>query len=460
MTRYPRPIIHFTAPQGYINDPNGLYFDKGLYHVFYQWNPTATHHGNTHWGHAVTADFIEYKDLGPAIAPDEETGTIFSGSAFVDRANDSGLKEGDEDPVLLFYTATGKEYLEFERTRTANMPGVRPEFRFTQRLAYSTDGGKTFVKYPEPLIPCIAPSNRDPKVVRNDDSGCYMMALYLDENRFALFSSDDLLHWQKEQEVEMPRSAECPDIFPITLEGTGVRKWILWACPENYIVGHFEGRKFIAETALIPGPTQDKENTEGRRFFHAEAYASQTFHGLSGRVLQMAWIATEFPGADFAGNLSIPYELKLVETVDGPRLTRLPAGEISALWKKETIYAGTFPAELNPPFFAPFSAALQIDMRFTFAESTGGRAAFSVRGTMMVYDHAEKKLYFPTGVYRLPVCGNEVTFSVIADNGSIEFFACGGSFSAAYGTAADPQRRGFRFLELTGAAAEVRVRQM
>ena len=146
-----RPSAHFTARSGWINDPNGLILYEGRYHLFYQHNPVDTIWGNMHWGHAVSEDLVHWEELEEALFPDEN-GAMFSGSAIADTQNLTGLKCNEHDPLLLFYTAAGGAYELSDK-------------QSTQRLAYSTDGGKTFVKYPRAMIETVTPENRDPKVI-------------------------------------------------------------------------------------------------------------------------------------------------------------------------------------------------------------------------------------------------------------------------------------------------------
>ena len=147
-----RPQLHFTAERGWINDPNGLCFYGGQYHLFYQHNPYGRLWGNMHWGHAVSPDLLHWEYKEEAMFLDMD-GAMFSGCAVVDHNNVSGLKEGDETPILFFYTCAGEK-------------------KSTQCLAYSTDGGKTLKKYDKnPLIDEIAPGNRDPKVIVNGRTG-------------------------------------------------------------------------------------------------------------------------------------------------------------------------------------------------------------------------------------------------------------------------------------------------
>ena len=146
-----RPMLHFAPRNGWNNDPNGLVYANGTYHMFFQHNPCDVVWGNMHWGHAISADLIHWQEQETALFPDE-LGVMFSGSAMVDEHNLLGLKQGDTDVILLFYTAEPISQLAKGRETT-------------QCLAYSTDNGKTFVKYPgNPIVPTIVNGNRDPKV--------------------------------------------------------------------------------------------------------------------------------------------------------------------------------------------------------------------------------------------------------------------------------------------------------
>ena len=148
-----RPQFHFTARQNWLNDPNGLVHYDGTYHLFFQHNPAGLEWGNMTWGHAVSRDIVRWKQVENALEPDR-LGTMFSGSAVVDWENTSGFQTGPDKPIVLIYTAAG---------------GTSPESEgqpFTQCLAYSSDGGQTWVKYAgNPVLGCIRDGNRDPKVI-------------------------------------------------------------------------------------------------------------------------------------------------------------------------------------------------------------------------------------------------------------------------------------------------------
>ncbi len=282
-----RPSVHFTPEQGWINDPNGLVFYGGKYHLFFQHNPAGMDWGNMHWGHAVSGDLIHWEEKDIALFPDE-TGTMFSGSAIVDKKNVSGLQRGEYPPILLFYTAAGNNS---DLSRGAS---------FTQCLAYSTDGGETFEKYHNnPVVPHIAGSNRDPKVIFSTEIHAWIMALYLEEDRYALMRSENLLNWTLMQELRLPGDNECPDFYPLELNGE--RYWILSGAHDCYLVGTIENGLFV--------PVQEtmQLGRAGRT-----AYAAQTYSNMpDGRRIRISWNTFHLPGMPFNGSMTTPVEMFL-----------------------------------------------------------------------------------------------------------------------------------------------------
>ena len=199
-----RPQVHFTVKNGWLNDPNGLVRVGDTYHLFYQFTPTAPMAGSMHWGHATSRDLLHWQEIDPMLFPDE-TGDKWSGSAIVDDNNVSGLGDGNEPPVLLYYTATDP---------------------FAQYVAYSTNGLKTVKQYGSaPVVGHIIRQNRDPKVIFCEERGDYLMAIHLVTPRFLLLCSKDLLHWEPLQEIELAQDGECPDLFPLCDEN-GTRHWV------------------------------------------------------------------------------------------------------------------------------------------------------------------------------------------------------------------------------------------
>lgn len=295
-----RPELHFTAPQGWINDPNGLSFYNGFYHMFYQHNPYGDEWGNMHWGHAVSKDLINWKDLGDILYPDNLNATIFSGSAVYDSNNTSGLGSKENPPHILIYTLADDKN------------------GFTQNIAFSSDG-ISYVKYSgNPVIKNLAPGNRDPKVIWYDETKKWIMALYLEGEEFALFSSPDLIVWNELQRIKIPGGNECPDYFPLRTP-EGVIKWILTEAGTEYLTGSFDGIKFTPES-------EPKKFTD--RSAQIRPYAAQTFSDEPyGRRIITFWENVSIPGASFTSQMSLPNEMYFVRDENGLRLAVRPVKE-------------------------------------------------------------------------------------------------------------------------------------
>ncbi|MBE6719703.1 MAG: glycoside hydrolase family 32 protein [Ruminococcaceae bacterium] len=283
-----RPEIHYTVPYGWLNDPNGLIFYGGKYHIFCQHNPLSTVWGNMHWHHSVTTDFADFEHIGDVLFPDKN-GTMFSGSAVCDTQNVSGL---GKNAMLLFYTNA-----EYSNNSTAP--------KFTQELAYSTDSVH-FTKYAgNPIVPNITGENRDPKVVFVPEMNAYVMALYLDGDEYCLLKSDNLLNWNEFQRIHIKGDCECPDLYYLKESG----KWILSGAADYYIVGSFNKNGFAAEQE----PVRYYCELDGKN-----SYAAQSFFGTHGRVLRITWENIDPENNQcFCGQMSVPAEMSLVTLNDG-----------------------------------------------------------------------------------------------------------------------------------------------
>ncbi|MBA7626916.1 Levanase [subsurface metagenome] len=304
-----RPQFHFTAKKNWLNDPNGLVYYQGEYHLFFQHNPSGINWANTIvWGHAVSSDMVNWKQLANAIEPDE-LGAIWSGSGVVDWDNTAGFQSGKEAAMVNIYTSAGKP--------------------FTQSIAYSNDRGRTWRKYEKnPVLGHIIGTNRDPKVIWHASSKRWVMALYLDGNNYALFSSPNLKQWTRLCDIQLPGSSECPDIFELPVDGdTENSKWVFWGANGNYIIGTFDGRAFRRESEVL-------QSDGGANF-----YAAQTWSDVptsDGRRLQITWMRDgKYPGMPFNQQMSFPCQLTLQTTPEGILLYRQPIKEIKNIHKKE-----------------------------------------------------------------------------------------------------------------------------
>ena len=371
-----RPLLHFTAPTGWINDPNGLVYVDGVYHLFHQWNPYGTEWGNMHWGHAVSRDLVTWEHRGIALAPDE-FGTVYSGCAWQDRANAAGF---GKDALLFFYTASGG------RNRWSADAGRA----HTQRLAVSRNHGETLEKSGL-ILDHIAGENRDPKVFFHRESGAYIMVLYLDGSEFAVFRSADLLRWTESQRFSADPMWECPDLFELPVEGCpDEKKWIFWSADGTYLVGSFDGFRFTPETKVL------------RAYDTKLPYAAQTWAGITDRVITTAWLRTRNDRDHCRGMMSVPAELSLA-VHEGEYILRFrPAREILRRFENSrVIQPGENPCEI------PLSGEPTL-VRITWtAESPGEirigntalRPAAGTKETMILLDHGIIE-YFDRGGLR------------------------------------------------------------
>jgi sucrose-6-phosphate hydrolase SacC (GH32 family) len=399
-----RPQFHFSPKKGWTNDPNGLVYYKGEYHLFFQHNPFDVKWGNMTWGHATSTDMMHWTQGQNVLLPDK-MGTMYSGSAVIDWNNTSGFQKGEERPIVLIYTAAG---------------GTSPESKgqpYTQCLAYSTDRGRSFTKYAgNPVVPHIVGGNRDPKVVWHEPTRRWIMTLFLDRETFALLSSSDLKKWELFQEFSVPRTSECPDFFEMPLEGeAGVSKWVWTAANGNYLVGDFDGKRFVPEVMTQNG------------HWGANYYAVQTFSDLpANRRVQMAWMSGgRYPGMPFNQQMSCPYELKLRRYgYHSYRVYAMPIREAEMLrkasrtWKDVTVKPGENPLAGVTGDLWDIVAEIEVGS----AKSVGLR----VRGREVVYTVKERardnSLANGNLAAALPLIKGRFRLRVLVDRASIEVF--------------------------------------
>jgi sucrose-6-phosphate hydrolase SacC (GH32 family) len=431
-----RPQYHFTAKKGWLNDPNGLVFYKGTYHLFFQHIPIPGTPGGQHWGHAVSPDLVHWEQLANAIAPDKH-GPIWSGSAVVDWQNTAGLQAGPEKTLVAIYACAG---------------GQSPESKgepFTQCLAYSNDAGQTWTKYEHnPVLPQIVSENRDPKVIWHQPSRRWIMALYKTGNAFGLFSSPDLKSWTPLHDVTLPGGAECPDIFEMPLDGKARnRKWIITAANGQYLIGRFDGQKFTKES----GPNRVDW---GKNF-----YAVQTFSDIpksDGRRIQIAWMAWgKYPNMPFDQQMSFPCELKLRSLPEGPRLCRLPVKEIDLLHGEARSWTNRI---LNPGenLLTGISGEL-FDIRAEIDLDQAAEVGFKLRGEPVHYSLVERKLSCLGQAAPLDPAAHTLKLQMLLDRTSLEVFANDGRVSMSSWFLPSPTNQ---TLEIYANAGPCRLRNL
>ena len=403
-----RPQFHYTARQNWLNDPNGLVYDAGEYHLFYQYNPTGINWGNMHWGHAISRDLMHWEELPVALAPDR-LGTVFSGSAVVDWPNTAGLQTGEAPALIALYTAAGGDSPESE-----GQP-------YTQCLASSNDHGRTWQKYADnPVLPHIVGQNRDPKVIWYAPLSHWVMCLFLDGEDFALFTSPNLMQWTRTQTLHLPGASECPDLFPLPVEGEpGEQHWVFMGANGLYLIGRFDGQQLSDWN----GPFQID--------YGANFYAVQTYSDIppsDGRRIQVSWMAGGvYPEMPFSQQMSFPCALTLHRRPEGLRLSRNPVREIESLrgpahrWQALTVHPGENPlAALTGDLFEIFVAVDVSDCR-----AWGLR----IRGEEVRYSCGDQTLRCLGKTAPLvPVDGN-IRLHILVDRSSIEVFANAGQVS-------------------------------
>ena len=405
-----RPQFHFTSARNWLNDPNGLVFFQGEYHLFFQHNPFGTEWGNMTWGHAVSTDLLHWKQGEDALKPDA-LGTIFSGSAVVDWHNTSGFQAAGSKtpPLVAIYTAAGDTSPE-----SKGQP-------FTQCIAYSTDAGQTWTKYAgNPVLKHIAGGNRDPKVVWFAPTKSWIMALYLDGSQFAFFSSPNLKEWTLLQKLDVPGTSECPDFFPLAVSGKpGVQKWVWTAANGRYLVGTFDGQKFTPETDL-------RQVDFGGNYYAVQSYSD--IPEKDGRRIQIAWMSGgSYPQMPFNQQMSFPCTLTLHETPDGLRLFREPVAEISKLhetphtWRNLTVSPDDNPLhDLKSELW---------DIQAEFEPGTATEIGLTVRGESVVYDVRKQTLTCLGHTAPLALEGGKLKLRILADRTTLEVFGNSGRVS-------------------------------
>jgi fructan beta-fructosidase len=413
-----RPQFHFTARKNWLNDPNGLVYHQGQYHMFFQHNPEGINWGNMTWGHAVSPDMVHWTQLENAIEPDE-LGTIFSGSAVVDQGNTAGFQTGDEKVIVCIYTSAGSH--------------ATPQRPFTQSIAYSNDRGRTWTKYRgNPVLEHVAGNNRDPKVIWHEPTKKWIMALYLEGNDFALFASPNLKEWTRLDDVPLAGSGECPDFFPLPADGdTDQTKWVFWGGNGNYLVGSFDGREFTPESEVL------------RSEWGANCYAAQTWSDVppsDGRRLQIAWMARgQYPGMPFNQQMCFPRVLTLRTTPEGVRLHRRPVREIEILHEKEHSWTRE-PLKPGENLLSGIRGEL-FDVRAEIDLGTATEVGLDVRGHRVEYFAPNKTVTCLGRTMPLEPADGRIKLHVLVDRTSLEVFEGDGRASMSSCFLPDPMNR-------------------
>ena len=430
-----RPVYHFSPAYGWMNDPNGMFYKDGVYHLFYQHNPYGSMWGNMHWGHATSTDLVTWEHHGDAISPDA-LGTIFSGSCVVDKDNTAGFGAG---AVIAFYTSASD--------------------RQVQSMAYSLDNGKTFKKYARnPILTSTQRDFRDPKVIWHEDTKKWIMVLAVGQE-MEIYSSADLKSWTLESKFGEGQGAhggvwECPDLLELPVEGTELKKWVL-VCNLNpggpfggsatqYFVGTFDGKRFVNES-----PAVTKWMDWGK-----DHYATVTWSDApDNRRIAIAWMsnwqyANDVPTSQYRSPNSVPRDLGLFTVGGETYLQSAPSPELQKLRdiskKRSFRVNGTRTVkEMIPVNEGAYEIELSIK---NLHEDVIGFRLYNDKGEEvdMQYDMKEKRFSmdrrksgdvgfnenFPALTWTAVESGkNELKLHLFVDKSSVEAFGDGGRFA-------------------------------
>lgn len=387
-----RPQFHFTSTTDWINDPNGLVYYEGEWHLYFQRAPGAINGAfEKSWGRAFSKDLVHWEQTkDDAILPSVDN-SIWSGSAVVDWKNTSGFGKDGKPPLIAAYTRADEKN------------------NSDQRLAYSNDKGRTWTVYEKPILPHIHGINRDPKLIWHEPTNQWVMALYMDRrHQFALFTSPNLKDWTHLQDITLDHDDECPDFFPMYLDGDETKeKWVFTAANGRYVIGAFDGKQFTIETDSL-------ESDRGTGAF----YAAQTYSDApDGRRIQIGWLrGPHYEGMPFNQQLGFPLELSLKSTPRGPRLFKLPVKEIESLYLPEQHHN------------IPDIRGELFDIAVEFAPGSSTETKLTVRGFPITYQNDGPNGALSAWDRRVsltPVDGR-VKLRVLVDKTSIEIFANGG----------------------------------
>lgn len=470
-----RPAVHFTARDTWLNDPNGLVFHDGLYHLFFQNNPFDSVWGNMSWGHATSRDLLHWTEHPVAIAGDE-TEDIFSGSVVVDHGNTSGFGTADAPALVAVYTSAYKAASEHGGTQA-------------QSLAYSTDAGMTWRKYEgNPVLSRNSAHFRDPKVFRyeGDRGACWVMvAVEAQHQKVVFYRSEDLTSWDFLSEFG-PANAdagewECPDLFPLAVDGNPDNiKWVLivnvnpgavaGGSGGQYFIGHFDGVRFLPDAGSLPAPAGVSSLPDPQAAAAAlqqclwldwgrDCYASVSFSNApDDRRIIIGWMnnwdyANQLPTAPWRSSMTLAREVRLTAANGSARLVQQPVlanpaeGEIP--WTaKDHMTAGALElrdSAFRLPDAVPGSAHI---IEAEILPGTAERCVFRLfgssdgsEGTILSYDTTSARLildrrqsgntwFHPkfASVESAPVDleNGALKLQIVVDHCSVEVFAQGG----------------------------------
>lgn len=421
-----RPQYHFTTRRGWINDPNGMIFYEGEYHLFYQHNPYEREWENMSWGHAVSKDMVHWQELPTALSPDS-MGTMFSGSTVIDYENTAGFNKGNTPAMVAFFTVDNPE-------------------KQVQCMAYSLDKGRTWTKYSKnPLIDSKAKWNskdtRDPRVFWYKPSKHWVMVLN-ERDGHSIYTSKNLKDWQFQS--HLTGFWECPDLFELPVDGNKNKtKWVMYGASASYMIGSFDGKTFKPES--------------GKHYYTTGSiYAAQTFTNMpetDPRRIQIGWGRVSHAGMPFNGMMLLPTELQLRTTKDGLRLTSRPVKETEQLFSSIGKWSSLTEPEANAKLKS-LPSPDQFRIKTTIKLSHATSAGLSLLGQRILDYDMNSNLV--NGVFYSPddMTSMEITADIYVDRTTVEVFIDHGAYS--YSLQRKPDARAKETLNFWGNRIEVK----
>lgn len=450
-----RPAAHLTPSKNWMNDPNGLVYEDGTYHAFYQYNPKGNDWGNMSWGHSTSTDLVHWAEE-PVAMEATETEEIFSGSIVVDTDNTSGLGSKDQPAMVALYTSAYKE----------NAP--LPKGSQAQSVAYSLDHGRTWKKYQDNPVVDLQPSSlnfRDPKVTWYEPGQYWVMTTVVaDDHVVKLYKSKDLLHWDFLSDFSGVGAQgglwEMPELLEVPVEGTNERRWVMLLSINpggiaggsgmQYFTGEFDGVTFRAQGAASPdAPLQDHQWVD----YGADFYAATTISGApGGKPVLFGWMgnwdyAQKMPTTPWRGAMAIPRELTLSGgssngNDDGGKpalrssIAAAPAGVLSSGAASERQLTV---ADESKPLGEDFSSRSQLlDVELT--PDGAAEAGINLRGLKIRYQAQSGTLtvdrsgagtsnfsdkFSPYHQVSVPLVDGKLKLRILLDTSSVEVFAPG-----------------------------------
>ncbi len=450
-----RPQFHFTSRMGWLNDPNGMVYYDGEWHMLFQHFAKGNANGPKSWGNAVSTDLMHWQQLPHAINPyakiDDSEGihAIWSGSAVVDVHNALGKQKGDTRTLFVLYSATHE--------------------KFFQGGAYSTDKGRTWTKINDgkPVIPHqegFSKGQRDPRIFYYEPGDFYVTIMMIGgpDRLVRLWKSTNLLDWEVIGDIPN-KAAECIDMYHVAVDGDpDNRKWVIADAGSHYEVGDFDGKTWSG--------FGDKDKDDKRlQFDYGDAwYAAQAFNqGPDGRVVHVGWLHSKQPGyrpflqagMPFTQQMSIPIEIALRTTPDGIRMFRNPVKEIEKLYHSTTEVADLSAGEANKKLSELAPELIDLTLKF----EPKGDFTLNVRGLPIRYVWAKQEFQFTnvvrvegeraawrkkgpyrdTGIRAIPATAvnGKVILRVLVDRASLELFVNDGLAAASFVVVPDPANR-------------------